>query len=129
MSIKFGFLSVYRHSDRNILLQISKSCLSYELQEELRGEFITLASKFRKSSLYDQMRDINGDFSSEEYELGGELLHELGGKPIWYSTCDKNLLVYSVMVPSGQINQSSQAFQFLRELQAEVKKLYPKIMT
>ena len=38
---------------------------------------------------------MNDDFNDETYPA--ELQMEIGGTPSWYSTCDNNLLVYSVM--------------------------------
>lgn len=39
------------------------------------------------------MREMNDDFNDDGYP--SELEMEINGRPIWYSTCDTNLLVYS----------------------------------
>ena len=39
------------------------------------------------------MREINDDFYDGSFN--SDLQKEIGGQPIFYSTCDSNLLVYS----------------------------------
>ena len=68
------------------------------------------------------MREMNDDYNDETYPA--EIQMEIGGTPSWYSTCDNNLLVYSVM---STVKQSSQAFEFLKEIQQTVERLYPNI--
>ena len=67
---------------------------------------MTLAKGFRKSALYEGMRDF--DLADE---FPSELTMELGGgQPIWYSTCDANLLIYSVMCNRQEVSNASDAF-------------------
>jgi hypothetical protein len=40
------------------------------------------------------MRETDDD--NQDY-FPTELKKEIGGLPVWYSTCDSNLLIYSVM--------------------------------
>ena len=44
------------------------------------------------TSLYDGMREMRDDMADT---LSPDMELEIGGKPIWYSTCDAALLVYS----------------------------------
>ena len=46
---------------------------------------------------------------------------------MWYSTCDSNLLVYSVMVSSGVVKQSNLAYKFLKDLSELVNNQIPTL--
>jgi len=63
-----------------------------------------MSKSFRKSALYEGMREMNEDFSDD---FPSELQMEIGGKPVWYSTCDSNLLIYSVLCCQQELIQSS----------------------
>ena len=98
--MKFVYVSVFRHSDKTILVSACNSNASSQLEQQTSDDFAHLSKLFRKTALYEGMREINDDFNDENYS--SELELELGGRPTWFSTCDSNLLVYSVMCTSKQ---------------------------
>ena len=121
--MKFSYLVIYRHSDKNVLINLPKSSLTMALRQELKSEFLQISKQFKSSQIYENMREINSDFNEGNDDFPWE--DELGGKPIWYSTCDKNLIIYSVMCPAGAIAHSSEAYQFLRDIQGIIKRQFP----
>ena len=50
------------------------------------------------------MREISQGYQDEDYKPEIEL--EIGGQPIWYSSCDHTLLVYSGKCMLQPHNQS-----------------------
>ena len=91
--MKYIYVSVYRHTDKKILLQLTNTATSTQLQEQCARDFQKISMSFSKSALYHNMREMNDDFNDDAYPT--ELEMEIGGRPSWYSTCDSNLLVYS----------------------------------
>ena len=69
------------------------------------------------------MRETNTELGEE---FPPELQAEIGGQPSWHSSCDANLLIYSVMVCSALVT-TTQAYNYLKELQQAVVRLYPEL--
>ena len=89
--MKFISLIVYRLKDKKALATIHNSGASLQMQQQANDDFRELAKTFRVSSLYEGMRESNFEFADD---FPSELKMELGGSPIWFSTCDANLLLY-----------------------------------
>jgi hypothetical protein len=82
--MKYIYISIYRHSDKKSLLDIVNPMASNELKDQSILDFQNISKQFRKSALYEGMREMNDDY----YDDGYQLSEEIGGKPSWYSTCD-----------------------------------------
>ena len=68
-----------------------------------------VAKNFRKSALYSGMREM---FEDPNMKYPADLEEEINGTPTYFSTCDNNLLVYTVMTSSIK----AQSFTFLKEI-------------
>ena len=119
--MKFIYINIFRHSDRTSILSTFNSSASEELMEQTKSDFIKVSRDFRKSSLYEGMRETNDEFV-DNYR--SNLQKQIGGCPIWYSTCDQNLLVYSVMAVGVK---AQEAFQFLQDVNQLVLKQIPNL--
>ena len=84
--MKYIYLSVFRPSDKKVLLQITNSASSTQMKEQCESDFLKVSKSFRIDAVYEGMREMNDDFNDAGYPA--ELEMELGGKPSWYSTCD-----------------------------------------
>ena len=92
--MKFIYVNIFRHSDRTSILSQYNTDASEDLIDSIKTDFLKVSRDFKKASLYEGMREINDDFH-DNYR--SDLEKQIGGVPTWYSTCDKNLLVYSIM--------------------------------
>ena len=92
--MKFIYCTVFRHSDRKVLLSTFNIQCSQSLQTQASHDFNSLSASFRKTSIYEGMREVYDDASAES-TYNPEVELEIGGRPVWYSTCDGSLLVYS----------------------------------
>ena len=134
--MKFINLTVYRLADKKVLLSAHHSASSSQMQQRAEEDFTEMAKSFRKSGLYDGMRESNMELAEE---FPPELAMELGGAhPIWYSTCDQNLLIYSgkfphsfdpfaVMCNKEEVPHSQAAFAFLKEVTRTIEALVPQL--
>lgn len=85
VKMKFIYVNIYRHSDRTSVLSQFNSKSSEKLTEVTKSDFLKVSRDFKKSSLYEGMREMNDDFR-DDYR--NDLTKEIGGTPTWFSTCD-----------------------------------------
>ena len=63
--MKFIYFSIYRLRDKQVLLRIANSHASSQMQERASKDFDELTKTFRKSGLYEGMRDTDYDVADD----------------------------------------------------------------
>ena len=62
-------------------------------------------------------------FEDPNMKYPSDLEEEIKGVPTWFSTCDNNLLVYTVMTSSIK----AQSFTYLKEIMQAIQRNYPEL--
>ena len=61
--MKFIYVTIFRHGDRTVLLRCANNNASSKLKAECIEQFMQISKTFRKTALYENMREINEEFN------------------------------------------------------------------